>query len=241
MVTIKVFRADSNLEDCGHYIEGHRKVLEAYGVTQVTSANLDWTKEPFSYLILVQSNETGRALGGGRIQLAGGSVPLPLETAIDTLDPRIHDLVHQRIPARTAEYCGLWNSREIAGYGIGSIFLMRAGVAIIEQLRLGSFFAFASQATCQNSLHLGFKVIRSLGINGIFYYPKEDLIATALLIEDPKELKGATDENRKRIFDLRRNPVQTTIERGPRGEIEVNYDLRISQDELIGTTSRLSR
>lgn len=239
MLTIKVFRADSNPEDCRHYIEGHRKVLEAYGVTQVTSANLDWTTEPFSYLILVQSKETGRALGGGRIQLAGGSVPLPLETAIDTLDPRIHDVVKKRIPGRTGEYCGLWNSREVAGYGIGSIFLMRAGVAIIEHLGLGSFFAFASQATYQNSLHLGFKVIRNLGINGLFYYPKEDLIATALIIDDPKELKGATEEDRKRIFHLRENPVQTTLEKGPRGEIEVDYDLRINREDMVQVPSRL--
>ncbi|TAM95716.1 MAG: hypothetical protein EPN39_14630 [Chitinophagaceae bacterium] len=232
-VNVKVFRADKNREDCQRYVEGHHKVLESYGVTQVTSANVDWMNEPYSYIIFVENADDGRALGGGRIQLDGGSLPIPVVPAIGKLDPRIKHFVKEKAIYRTGEYCGLWNSREVAGYGIGSIFLMRAGVAIIDQLRLGSLFAFASQATCNNSLRIGFHIVRTLGINGIFYYPKEDLIATALIIDDPLQLLGAEEDERKRIFDFRKNPIKKVIEKGPRGEIEANYNLQIPAEDII--------
>lgn len=227
MVKISVFRADLNPQKCQSYVNGHRKVLEAYGVSQVTSADLSWMDEPYSYLITVDSLEDGETLGGGRIQLTGGGVPLPIETAINDLDVRIFDYVKEKAKFGTGEYCGLWNSKKVAGLGIGSILLMRIGIAILDQLHVGSLFAFASPATLKRSISIGYQVIKSLGVNGTFYYPKEDLLATALIIDDPLTLAGANPAERDRIFDLRANPVQKIIEQGPKGEIEVEYDLRL--------------
>lgn len=158
---------------------------------------------------------------------------MPITKAIDKLDSRIYDLVKQKSVCRTGEFCGLWNSKEVAGYGIGSIILGRVGVTITERLGLGSLFALASPATLRNCQRVGFRVIRTLGINGIFYYPKEDLIATALIIEDPIQLSSAREEEKERIFDFRRNPVQVSVEKGPRGEIEVDYDLYIPAEDII--------
>jgi hypothetical protein len=232
-IQIKVFRADQEPEHCMRYVEGHRKVLEAYGVTQVTSANLDWMHEPYSYIIIVESADDGRVLGGARVQLASGTVPLPIETAINELDTRIYEFVRQKSLHRTAEFCGAWNSKEVAGYGIGSIFLGRVCVSIILQLKLGSIFAFASPASLKICQRVGFRIIRSLGINGIFYYPKEDLIATALIIEDPVEILGAREADREKIMALRKNLVQQAVERGPRGEIRVDYDLCINSRDIV--------
>lgn len=232
-IKIKVFRADQEPEHCMRYVEGHRRVLEAYGVTQVTSANLDWMHEPYSYIIIVEDAEDGRVLGGARVQLASGTVPLPIETAINDLDTRIYHFVREKSVHRTAEFCGAWNSKEVAGYGIGSIFLGRVCVSIIVQLKLGSIFAFASPASLKICQRVGFRVIRSLGINGIFYYPKEDLIATALIIEDPGEIMGAREMDREKIMYLRENLVQEAIESGPRGEIDVHYDLRIEAKDVV--------
>lgn len=227
MIKISVFRADLNPEKCQSYIDGHRKVLEAFGVTQVTSADVSWRNEPYSYLITVDSTETGEVLGGGRIQLTGGSVPLPIETAINDLDLRIFDYVKEKARYGTGEYCGLWNSKKIAGFGIGSILLMRIGIAMLDQLQVGSLFAFASPATVKRSISIGYRVIKELGINGTFYYPKEDLVATSLIIDDPLQLSRADPEEREKIFSLRDHPVQKIWEHGPKGDIEVEYDLRL--------------
>lgn len=232
-VKVRVFRADKHREDCQSYIEGHHKVLEAYGVTHVTSANLDWLNEPYTYVIIVESTETGEAFGGGRLQLSGGSIPLPIETAIDQLDPRIYDIVKEKSINGTCEYCGLWNSRKMAGYGIGSIILVRIGIAILSQLNVGSILAFCSPATVPISMSVGYRIITRLGNNGTFYYPKEDLLATALIIEDPLTIKNADSKERDIIFSLRDNPKQQVIEYGRRGDIEVTYELQIPQDEIV--------
>lgn len=228
MIKIRVFRADLWPEGCMRYIDGHRKVLEAYGVTRVTSANLTWMKEPYSYLIVAESTTTGKILGGGRIQLCGGQVPLPIETAINDLDTHIFELVKEKAKYGTGEYCGLWNSKEIAGYGIGSVVLMRVGVAVLSMIKVNSLFAFGSPATLAKSISVGYRIIYSLGINGTFYYPKEDLLATALILDDPLEIKSADPDERLKILDLRNNPVQKSIEHGPKGEIEIEYDLRLN-------------
>lgn len=225
---VKVFRADTQKTEALKYVDGHRKVLQAYGVTQVTSLKYDWIDEPFTYVILVESDD-GRVMGGGRIQLAGGNIPLPIETAIDDLDPRIFSIVDEKKRNGGAgEYCGLWNSREIAGFGVGSIILIRVGMAVFTQLPLATLFAFASPATLKPSLDVGYRVLTEVGNDGTFYYPKEDLVATALVLDDPSTLKRATDENRATIFGMRHNPVRTVVEKGPKGEIEVDYNLIVT-------------
>lgn len=238
-VNVKVFRADKNREDCLRFVDGHHKVLESYGVTQVTSANVDWMNEPYSYIIFVEDAEENRALGGARLQMYSGTIPLPIETAIDKLDPRIYHMTSEKARFRTGEFCGAWNSREVAGYGIGSIILGRVCVCIAERLKLGSLFALASPASLKLCQRVGFRVIRTLGINGIFYYPKEDLIATALIIEDILQLKGAHEEERNKIFAFRKNPIQTMNETGIRGEIEANYNLYIPDEDIITVPQEL--
>lgn len=227
MVKIKAFRADLEPEETARYIQGHQNVLKAYGVTHVTSADVSWKDEPYTYVIIVENYDTGEVLGGGRVQLVGGTIPLPIETAIDQMDPRIFDMVKEKAKYGTGEYCGLWNSRKIAGYGLGSVILMRIGVVVINQLKINSLFAFASPATLKRSMSIGYQIITSLGINGTFYYPKEDLLATALYLDDPAELKYADSGERDIILSLRKNPIQKRILQGKRGEIEVAYDLRL--------------
>lgn len=231
MVEVKVFRADLEPKETRKYIEGHHNVLKAYGVTQVTSANLSWLDEPFTYIILVESRETGEVLGGGRLQIAGGKTQLPIETAIDDMDANIFNMVQEESKTGTGEYCGLWNSKKIAGYGIGSIVLVRVGVAVMGQLNLGSVFAFCSPATVPISKRVGYSVIQSLGKEGTFYYPKDDLLATALILKDPNKLEFARPKEREIIFNLRDNPEQKSLHCGRRGEMEIEYNLRIKQTQ----------
>src|SRR5680860_1057038 len=117
-INIRVVRAILDTEATEKYIEGHYKVLEAYGVTKVTSADRSWMKNPHVYLLLVEMGDSGRVVGGGRIQLRSKDYPLPLESAIYEKDHRIVDFMSGFKDMEVAEYCGLWNSKEIAGYGI---------------------------------------------------------------------------------------------------------------------------
>lgn len=225
---IRVFSAPQDIETCQKYIQSHRAVLESYGVTKVTSTFSDWVNDPNTYVIVIESMEGDRILGGGRVQIKSTDRPMPMEGAIGRIDPRIYTYLEQFEGKRIAEFCGLFNSREVAGYGFGSIFLGRVGVAVSHLLELDHLLALCSPATLRNCLRVGFEVIYALGNKGTFYYPKEDLIATALIIQNMAELPTADQEDRERIFALRSNPLNTSIEKGPKGEMEIFYNLQVS-------------
>jgi hypothetical protein len=197
----------------------------------VTSADRSWALNPHVYLILFESVEDHRILGGGRIQLRTNNFPLPFEQAIREIDPKIEEYLSDFRDLEVAEYCGLWNSREVAGYGIGSIYLVRVGIAILPQLNLKKLFGLSSPVTLSISKSVGYEVISFLGDNGSFYYPKEGLIATALEINDIDELSHAQDTERGYIFDLRKKINFNTVESGPKGEMELQFELQIPKPE----------
>ncbi|MEX2511802.1 MAG: hypothetical protein WD398_02755 [Cyclobacteriaceae bacterium] len=226
-VRVRIVRAMDDIEATEKYIYGHHKVLESYGITKVTSADRSWALNPHVYLILFESMEDLRILGGGRIQLRTENFPLPFEMAIKGIDPKILDFMAEFSDLEVAEYCGLWNSREVAGYGIGSIYLVRVGIAILPQLHLKKLFGLSSPVTLSISKSVGYEVIDSLGDNGSFYYPKEGLIATALQINDIEELSHAQKSERDYIFELRNKINFNTVESGPKGEMELQFELKI--------------
>ena len=194
----------------------------------MTSASIDWRYDPNTYVIIVESMDRTKVLGGGRIQIRSAEVKMPLEDATAILDSRIYDYVDKIGDNKVAEFCGLWNSKEVAGFGIGSIFLGRTGVAIITQLGITNLMALCSPATLRNCLRVGFEIIRELGNNGTFYYPKEDLLATCLIIKDIINLPTANPEERDAIMKLREKPLQESVEMGPKGELKLFYDIRIN-------------
>ncbi|WP_439488868.1 hypothetical protein [Algoriphagus sp.] len=171
-----------------------------------------------------------RVLGGGRVQLKSKGYPLPLEDAISEVDPGIASYMSQFGELEVAEYCGLWNSREVAGYGIGSIYLVKVGVAIASQFGLKKLMALCSPATVRISKKVGYEVISSLGDNGTFLYPKEGLIATVLAIDDVDNLPFADSTEREFIFQLRDNVVNQKLESGPKGEMMVLFDLIVNKN-----------
>lgn len=225
-LVIKAFRAMDDIESCQRYIEGHQKVLRIYGIAMITSAKAVWLDDPNTYVILVEDENSEKVFGGARIQVAAGVFPLPIEDALTKFDNKIHGFVKELIPTGTGELCGLWNSREVAGLGIGSIYLSRVGVTIAMQLKLNTLFALCAPATVKNAARVGFVLDERLGDKGTFYYPKEGLVATAVINNDIQILSTADPEERERIFELRSFPVQKKMETGPKErQLEVDYNL----------------
>lgn len=227
-IVIKAFRAPDDIPACQKFVDGHMKVLKIYGITMITSANVEWFEDPNTYVILVESEDGEKVYGGARVQVAGGQYELPIEKAVKDMDSSVHEAIQRYAANGTAEFCGLWNSREVAGLGIGSMYLGRAAVAITQQLRLTTLFGLCAPATVKNSARVGFEIASFLGNNGTFYYPKEDLIATAVIINNTEKLITAEPEERDIIFDLRKTPYQYKQEVGPKGRLlDVVYDLAI--------------
>lgn len=235
MIRLTAFKAVEDPLRSDKFIEGHNRILEIYGVAKVTSANVEWKYDPSVYVIAAEMDN--KILGGARIKCYGGSQALPIEDAISDMDYGIHKTIKNYSKNGTGEFCGLWNSREIAGLGIGSFLLTKAGVSIVSQLKLTSLFALCASYTVGMAQKVGFEIETSLGNNGTFYYPKEDFIATVMLLKNTETLDTADPIERESIFDLRRHPNQTKIEAGRNGTFELEYNLEILENSAYKLTT----
>lgn len=227
VVRLRAFRAIDDAKTCELFIEGHTRVLTNIGVTKVTSSKNDWMYNPAAFVLIVESLDGERVYGGARIHVAGGSEPLPIEQATGAMDPAVYDLVWKHAQQGTGEGCGLWNSREIAGYGVGSIFLTRAAIAIAQQIGIKSLFALCAPYTIKLTESVGYQIETSIGNKGTFYYPKLDLLATTMILEDLNTLARASDENLKAIIQLRENRDIVRIEELRNKKIEIHYQTTI--------------
>lgn len=227
VVRLRAFRAVDDPEACRLFLEGHAHVLTSIGITKVTSAKNEWATNPAAFVLIVESLDGSRVYGGARVHVSGGSQPLPIEEATGALDPSIFDLVWRHAQHGTGELCGLWNSREIAGYGIGSIFLIRAAVAISHQIGLSTLFALCAPYTVKPVECCGMELETSIGNQGTFYYPKLDLLATTMILKDVPILSKAHEDDKTAILKIREEPNVVRVEELRKKEITIHYQTEI--------------
>lgn len=228
-IRIRAFRAIDDHETCLKYVEGHRRVLSLYGIEKVTSATDDWPYNPAMFVVVVESLDREKLYGGARVQAANGITPLPIEEATGDMDSKIYDVVRRYSQHGTGELSGLWNSKEVAGLGIGSLFPTRCGGVVSEQIGLVSMFSLCSPATVRFNEWLGSELLTEVGNQGTFYYPKLDLLASACILKDTVNLPLAHPREREKIFFLRKNLNYVGREKSPFKNIYINvhYDLMI--------------
>jgi hypothetical protein len=224
---IVAFRAIDKPDLCDKFIEGHRRVLSGIGVHKLTSSRDEWASNRASFVVLVESLDGQKVLGGARLQAADGITRLPLEEATGYMDAKVYDLIYDYSLEGVAEVCGLWNSAEVSGMGIGSIFLIRSALAMSNQIGLKAMFALCSPFTTRIAGNYGFLTEESIGNKGTFYYPKLDLLATLTVQKDAEGLSNASDLEKDRIMDLRKTPVQLTMELARRKIVEIDYSLML--------------
>ncbi len=228
-IRIRAFRASDEPETCLKFIQGHRKVLSIYGIENITTNTEDWMFNPAIFVIVVETLDGEKLFGGARVQAANGITQLPIEEATGSFDPAIYDIVNDYAQFGTGELSGLWNSKEVAGLGVGSLFPSRVAVAIADQIGLTTMFSLCSPATVRFNQWIGSNVLTSVGNQGTFYYPKLDLLATAVFLEDVKYLSTAHPREREKMLYLRENPQHVAQEKSPFKNvyISVHYDINI--------------
>jgi hypothetical protein len=224
----RAFKATENPELCQKYLDGHVQVLKAYGITNITTNNADWMNWDSVYCVIAE-NEEGTVVGGVRTHVADGDHQLPVERAIGKMDPRIHMLVDNYRDKGVGELCALWNAKEVAGMGL-SIMIVRAGISTLNQFGCNTLMGICADYTLKMFRKVGFVVDNSLGNGGEFVYPNENYIARVLGILNANDLSTAEEFDRKKMLDLRNNPVQTCIETGPNDvQIEIEYLLLLKK------------
>lgn len=227
-VRLRSFRAIEDKNGCDKYIDGHSKILSSIGIHKVTSLEPTWVNNPNVFVFLVEDVIDGRVLGGGRIHKVNSFSFLPIVEAIKEMDSKVIPLVDDYdVKGGTGELCGLWNSREVAGMGFGSVFLSRAGISMTNQIGITSLFSLCAPYTVDMGKKLGFEVEQSLGNNGTFYYPKLDLLATVLILKNSQTLGDADEAEKSAVFNLRDEPVQLKIENYRNRQLIIDYKLKI--------------
>lgn len=226
-VRLRAFRAIDEPETCALFIEGHTHVLTSIGVTKVSYSKNEWVNNPAAFVMVVESLDGKRVYGGARVHVAGGTEYLPIELATAAMDKGIYDLVWKHAQQGAGELCGLWNSREIAGYGIGSIFLIRTSAAISYQIGIQSLFALCAPYTIPPGTAVGMEIDKSVGNDGTFYYPKLDLIATTMVLKDVPTLIKAYEEDKIAIMKIRENLNITRLEVLRKKELTIHYQIAI--------------
>lgn len=232
MIKIRAFRAVDDYDACMKFIEGHRRLLEIhFGVAKVTSTNIDWVYSENTIVIIVEDETGDKVYGGARVQIVDGKVQLPIEHALGHYDPKVYEYVIEGC----AEICGMWNSMEVAGMGIGSLILCRVCVSVVNQLPINKIFVLCAPVTTRMGKRVGAVVEENLGDKGIFFYPKDDFVATAMAIHDCDTLTHAEEKERENIFELREHPNQIKNEKGPKGEFQVEYQLLIPNNQYLNS------
>ena len=239
-VRIRAFRAIDEPETCRLFVEGHAEVLSSIGIKKVTSSKHEWTTNPAVFVIVVEDLNSNRVFGGARVHVAGGTEYLPIEQALKELDPSIHALVWQYAQHGSGEICGLWNSNEFKGYGLGTPILIRSGIAMASQLGIKTLFALCSPYTVQPEVNAGMELVDAVGNKGTFYYPKLDLIATAMVLNDLPTLSKANKETHDEIFKMRADPDNFTLTEFKNREISIDFKLRVPRLEKWNLTETIA-
>lgn len=227
-IVIRAFRATDDQNTCLKFIEGHKKVLENHGIHKVTSSSDEWMHNKAVFVVVVESLDGEKLYGGARVHAADSKTPLPIEQATWTMDPKIKEYVRHYAKNGTGELCGLWNSIEVAGLGIGSLFPSRVSVVIAEQIGLDTMFSLCSPVTVRFNQWIGSEIFTQVGNNGTFYYPKLDLIATAVFLDDAVTLKKAHPREREKMLFLRKNHDCVLKEKAPFKNLEVNVHYHLT-------------
>lgn len=227
MYKVRVYRAVDEPISCEEYIEDHIKVLKDYGVPMVTSGRPSWQYNPNVYCIVAYLEDNNKMVGGIRLQIADGIMPLPVEDAISSMDKGIHDMVNKYFDEGVGELCGLWNSKEIAGIGI-SFILTRTAISVVNQLGFKTLMGICAEYSLKMFTDVGFVIDNSLGNNGEFPYPTNEYITRVLGIMNAYTLETAQPYDKERMLGLRNNLIQQREETGKKGTFIVNYNLKLN-------------
>lgn len=228
-VHIRAFRACDDVISSQRFVDGHSAVLANHGFKKLASSNDAWINSKDVYVILVTSPSGHRIYGGARIHMKNPEGKLPLERAIEKFDPKVNDITDGMEPEGCAELCALWNSIEVAGFGIGSKLVIRCAISMCENLNITHLLALSSPPTRRWMKGFGFTTITEIGDNGGFPYPTDKLVATVAHYISSGDFEKMEPDFRTEVEELRKNPKKVGVSSGPKGEISLHYDLLVKQ------------
>lgn len=216
-VRLRFLKSTEDKETVARYIHGHEEVLLLNGVS--LSKGYDYWKDLDSvYLLVAESMDGDICYGGARLHLWDGIDPLPMQSFLSQLEPKIYVVVDEWAAKYEGivEIAGLWNSRAVAGLGLGSEHIIRTSIAACAFLPPKNVFTFCSPFVSRFADDYGFRAFEQLGDKGRFPFPDDRWMSTINFMHDKFDLSNAKPEEQNKIRLLRekRNFSQEFNDRG---------------------------
>ncbi len=229
-ITLRAFKAPDEPALSAEFLREHRKVLEDFGITNVSTNTEAWLSDPNAYLIAAQHEELGM-VGGIRLQIATEGVPLPMEEAIKKMDIRISQELEALRPFGNGEVCSLWNANRYANKGV-PVLLSQAVTAMAGMVNAKRMVCLVAHYTRRHPARNGFIVMDNIGDKGCFSYPIPSIKAIAMVNPDTMVLPHASNAQRQLIFSIRLRPQQVRIETPGSEPLEVHYEMQLHKNVL---------
>ena len=223
-----VSRASQDTRLCNRLLNGHKRVLEAYGIKNLSSFRTDWFRRDDVYVIAVLTPDGERVLAGARLQPGSVANDFPLHQAVGHLDDQVGEFLASIIPEGAYELNALWNSIELAGMGLGSEFLIEVAMAALPLMDAHHLIALTSPVTRRWREKHGWRLREELGDQGYFVYPKPSLRASIEHYKHPEFESNVQREVQELMASIRKRPQDvTTYVQGPKGQLKIRLNLTI--------------
>ncbi len=225
-VSLIVSKAVDDSELCHRFSTGHRKLLENHNV-DLGPIDTSWYSDENVYILVVKDDLKDEILGGSKLVISNGKGNLPMERLLSDDYPNLQGLLSKLSNNGIVEISSLWNSRSIAGWGLGSEQLIKASIVVSSFLNVDKIVTFCSPFVTRFAESYGFVPLKDFGLNGAIPFPDDRWMSTINVLYDMDEMKLADTSCRNEIFELIHHPIRS-IEYKKRGRmLKVNFYLKV--------------
>ena len=227
-VVLKILRASEDVVLCQAMVEGHKRVLHAYGIKNISSFNTDWIGRDDVILIVAMSTDGNKILAGTRLQSGDKPDDLRLYQAVGHMDEGLKPWLATLLKDGTMELNGMWNSIELAGMGLGVEWMVQSAMASMSILDLRNILALTSPVTRKMRDKMGWSIKDQFGDDGYFKYPNDKLLASIEQFIFPDDLPKSQKEVRVFLDELWADPTGYVMNiKGPKGKLKVSFNISV--------------
>ncbi|MDG2363807.1 MAG: hypothetical protein P8L80_06880 [Flavobacteriales bacterium] len=227
-VVLKILRASEDVVLCQAMVEGHKRVLHAYGIKNISSFNTDWFGRDDVILIVAMSADGNKMLAGTRLQSGDNPEDFPLYQAVGHMDEGLKPWLSNLLKDGTMELNGMWNSIELAGMGLGVEWMVQSAMASMSILDLRNILALTSPVTRKMRDKMGWSIKDQFGDDGYFKYPNDKLLASIEQFVFPDDLPKSQKDVRVFLEELWADPTGYVMNiKGPKGKLKVRFNISV--------------
>lgn len=227
-VVLKILRASEDVVLCQAMVEGHKRVLHAYGIKNISSFNTDWFGRDDVILIVAMSADGNKILAGTRLQSGDNPEDFPLYQAVGHMDEGLKPWLSNLVKDGTMELNGMWNSIELAGMGLGVEWMVQSAMASMSILDLRNILALTSPVTRKMRDKMGWSIKDQFGDDGYFNYPNDKLLASIEQFVFPDDLPKSQKDVRVFLEELWADPTGYVMNiKGPKGKLKVRFNISV--------------